>query len=109
VAAPPAAGPPATPPVVASRPEVRALKLSGKLPGRLRATFTVTRGTAVQIKVARTGHAKTASASWSLAAHAGANTLRLTRRVRGRTLARGRYTLTIAVAGSARSAAFIVK
>jgi subtilisin family serine protease len=108
VAEQPAPAPPSRAPAVAS-PEVRTLKLSGKLPGRLQATFTVTRGTAVQIEVARAGRAKSASASWSLAAHAGTNTLRLSRRVHGRTLARGRYTLTIAVAGSARSAAFTVK
>jgi thermitase len=106
-AAPPVAAPPAATPVVA-RPVIRTLKLSGRLP-RLKATFTITRGASVRVKVARAGRAKSATASWSLAARTGANTLRISRRVHGRTLSRGRYTLTVSVAGSARSASFTVR
>ncbi len=108
---PPAAAPVPAPPAAAVAAQVSALKLAGALrghAGKLRATFTLTRGTAVQVSVARRGHAS-AAASWSLAAHGGANTLSLTRRVHGRTLAPGRYALTISVAGSARTASFSVR
>jgi subtilisin family serine protease len=110
--APPQADPPPPAPAPVTPAEVRALKLSGKLrgrSGRLQATFTVTRGAPVRISVARGARANAAVATWSVDAHAGANTLRITRRVRGRTLARGRYTLTVAVGGSARTAAFTVR
>jgi subtilisin family serine protease len=93
-------------------PVIRALKLSGRLlrrSGRIQATFTVSRTAPVRISVMRTGEAKKAAASWSLSAHAGANTLRLTRKLRGRTLARGRYTLTVAAGGSTRTASFTVR
>jgi subtilisin family serine protease len=104
--------PPVTPvaPVVAADAVVRALKLSGKSLSRsLRATFTVSRTASVRVSVARAGQAKKATAAWSLKAHAGSNTLRLTRRVAGRTLARGRYTLTVSVGGSSRTASFTVR
>jgi hypothetical protein len=105
ISAPPVATPPPPAPAV-----VRALKLSGKsLSHSLRATFTVSRTAAVRVSVTRSGHAKKATASWSLKARAGSNTLRLTRRIAGRTLARGRYTLTVSVGGSSRTAAFTVR
>jgi len=105
--APPVATP-VSPVVIAAA--VRTLKLSGKSLSRsLRATFTVTRTTSVRVSVTRAGHAKKATASWSLKARAGSNTLRLTRRVAGHTLARGRYTLSIAVGGSSRTAGFTVR
>jgi thermitase len=89
---------------------VRTLKLSGKSLSRsLRATFTVSRTASVRVSVTRSGHAKKATAAWSLKARAGSNTLRLTRRVAGRTLARGRYTLTVSVGGSSRTASFTVR
>jgi hypothetical protein len=108
----PVAAPEITPAPVPARPEVRTLTLSGALRGRsgkLQAIFTVTRGTPVRVSIARRGHATAAEASWSLSAHAGANKLRLTRRVGGRTLARGRYTLRVAAGGSARTASFTVR
>src|SRR4051794_1308765 len=105
--------PPATPaatPIAPAPAVVRALKLSSKSLSRsLRATFTVTRIASVRVSVTRAGHAKKATASWSLSARAGSNTLRLTRRVGGRTLARGRYTLTVSVGGSSRTASFSVR
>jgi thermitase len=113
--APAASATPAAPPAAAPAPaaaEVRTLKLSGTLRGRsgkLEATFTLTRGTAVRVSIARGGRAMAADASWSLPAHAGANRLRLTRRVAGRTLARGRYTLKVSAGGSARTASFSVR
>jgi subtilisin family serine protease len=108
----PQADPPGPAPAPVTPAEVRALKLSGRLrgsSGRLRATFTITRGAPVRISVVRGGRAKAADATWSLDAHAGSNTLRIARRLRGRTLARGRYTLTVAAGGSARTAAFTVR
>ena len=102
--------PPVTPvsPVVAPA-VVRTLKLSGKSLSRsLRATFTITRTASVRVSVTRAGHAKKATA-WSLRARTGSNTLRLTRRVAGHTLAPGRYRLTVAVGGSSRTASFTVR
>ncbi len=108
VTAPPL--PPVATPLAPAPAVVRALTLSGKSLSRsLRATFTVSRTASVRVSVIRAGHAKKATASWSLRAHSGANTLRLTRRVAGRTLARGRYTLTVAVGGSSRRASFTVR
>jgi thermitase len=105
---------PPAPPVATPHPPapavVRALKLSGRSLSRsLRATFTVSRSASVRVSVTRAGHAKKATASWSQTARAGANTLRITRRIAGRTLARGRYTLTVAVGGSSRAASFTVR
>ena len=111
--APPVATPPGHPPAVTpttvAPAEVRALKLSRTLlgaAGRLQAVFTVTRGTPVRVSIAGLRGAGT---SWTVTAQAGANTLRLTRKVRGRTLARGRYALTIAAGASARTASFSVR
>jgi subtilisin family serine protease len=106
--------PPVTPitPAVATAAAVRTLKLSGRSLSRsatLRATFTMTRTASVRVSVTRAGHAKKATAAWSLKARSGSNTLRITRRVAGHTLARGRYTLTVAVAGSSRTASFTVR
>ncbi len=100
-----------TPPTIRAAVVVRTLKLSGRSLGRssLRATFTVTGKASVRVSVARSGRAKQAAAIWSLRAHAGSNTLRLTRRVAGRTLAPGRYTLTVSVGGSSRTASFTVR
>jgi len=113
---PPVGSPPAAPAVVApavpASAVVRALKLSSRSLSRsatLRATFTVSRTASVRVSVARSGHAKKATASWSVKARTGANTIRLSRRVAGRTLARGRYTLTVAIGGSARAASFTVR
>jgi subtilisin family serine protease len=103
--------PPVTPasPVVAAA-VVRTLRLSGKSLSRsLRATFTITRTASVRVSVTRAGNARKATAAWSLMARTGANTLRLTRRVAGHTLAPGRYTLTVAVGGSSRTASFTVR
>jgi thermitase len=108
ISAPPV--PPVATPLPPAPAVVRALKLSGKSLSRsLRATFTVSRTASVRVSVTRAGHAKKATASWSLKARAGSNTLRLTRRIAGRTLARGRYTLTVSVGGSSRTAAFTVR
>jgi thermitase len=102
----PRADPPAEPqPTPATPAQVSALKLSGRLrgaSGRLKATFTVTRGAPVRISIAR-------GPSWSVSARAGANTVQITRRVRGRTLKRGRHTLTVMAPGSARTATFSVR
>ena len=98
------------PPAPLAPAVVRTLKLSSKSLSRsLSATFTLTRTASVRVSVARAGHAKKATASWSRKARAGSNTLRLTRRVAGHTLARGRYTLTVSVGGSSRTASFTVR
>jgi thermitase len=104
-AASPAPAPPARAPAA-----VRALTLSGRLRGggTLRAAFTLTDGASVRISIARRGHPGTATSAWTLAAHAGVNRLTISRRVQGRTLARGAYTLSVSLAGSSRSAAFSV-
>jgi thermitase len=104
--------PPIARPITPVAAAVRTLKLSRKSLSRsaaLRATFTISRTASVRVSVARSGHAKQATASWSLRAHAGSNSIRLTRRVAGRTLARGRYTLTVSVGGSSRTASFTVR
>ncbi|WP_051324443.1 S8 family serine peptidase [Candidatus Solirubrobacter pratensis] len=101
----PRTDPPAPTPTPVAAAQVSALKLSGRLrggSGRLQATFTVTRGAPVRITIA-------GGPTWSLTARAGANTLRIARRVRGRTLKRGRHTLTVAAPGSAKSAPFSVR
>lgn len=103
---------PAATPVPAAAAAVRTLKLSRRSLSRsaaLRATFTLSRATAVRVSVALSGHAKKATASWSMKARAGSNTLRLTRRVAGHTLRRGRYTLSVSVGGSSRTATFTVR
>ncbi len=108
ISAPPA--PPVATPLPPAPAVVRALKLSGKaLRHSLRATFIVSRTASVRVSVTRARHAKKATASWSQTARAGSNTLRITRRIAGRTLARGRYTLTVSVGGSSRTASFTVR
>jgi subtilisin family serine protease len=107
----PTAAPPAPPAATPAPPLLGRLRLSGRLHGRkgsLRATFTLSSGTRVRVTIARPGHSRAPDASWSLATHAGANSLRISRRVGGHTLRRGAYTLTVAAGAGARAATFRV-
>ena len=109
----PSASPSATPaPAAPPRGHAAAAVWSVSVRGRL-----TVRGGAVIVSFAVTGHGTahlTLSRSgrrvvgWAQAAHAGTNATRLTRRVHGRLLGRGRYTLTVAVGATARQRRLVV-
>jgi hypothetical protein len=88
---------------------VRSLKLKGTVSKRTSAkvTYTLSANAKVSVTVTRSGcaHVKSCAATairWTQSAR----TFTLGRRVAGRTLSAGRYTLTVAVGGSSRSVAF---
>jgi hypothetical protein len=75
-------------------------------------TFSLSASAAVTFAVRCTGKRACASgpiARWSKPAGAGTRTFSLTRRPSGRTLAPGRYTLTLTTAAGSRSVAFRVR
>ncbi len=119
VVTPPPAPTPVATPTAPPAVTLGALTLSGRLTGRsgrLKATFTATRPTPVTLTIAQrrctlriAGCTIARLASWRASARAGANTVRLSRNVRGHTLKRGRYTLTVAAGASRREAAFRVR
>ena len=72
--------------------------------GRGLATITVRRACTHQ-----RGCASGPLTSWSETAKAGARSFTLTRRTGGRTLSAGRYTLTVATSGGAKTVSFRVR
>src|SRR5262249_32293073 len=91
---------------------VKSLALKGQITKRKSAkvTYTVSMNAAVTVTVTRAGcrGVKSCSAATSRWVES-ARTFTLGRRVAGRTLSAGRYTLTVAVGDSARSIAFRVR
>jgi thermitase len=109
---PPPVTTPGPPPVDA--PVLRSLKLVGTVSSHQPAhvTFSLSANAAVTFAVRCTGTRACASspvARWSKPSEAGRRTFALTRRPNGRTLAAGRYTLTLTTAGGSRSVAFRVR
>ncbi len=117
--APPAPAPVVTPAPTAAPAPLRGLRLSGTVlrgAGRLKATVTMSAAARVTFSVrkgrctnGRTGCASGQVTGWTKATAAGTSTVIVTRRLRGRTLARGRYTLTASAAGAVRAVAFSVR
>jgi subtilisin family serine protease len=105
---------PVTPVAPASTPalSLRGLRLSGGLRGprgRLRVTFSLSAASTVRFTVMRRGKSHP-SATWTVSGRAGANAVTLKRRLPTRkTLAKGTYTLTLALAAPAASARFRVR
>ena len=99
------------PPVVT--PVVSALQVSGTVTKRTsaRVTYTVSGAAKVSLSVRRVGTGSASSLSrWSqTASKATTRTFRLTRRVPGRTLKPGTYTLTLSTSGGSRSITFSVR
>jgi subtilisin family serine protease len=110
--APPVATP--TPSPVAA--VVKSVSIKGKVSRKKRAkvTYKLSAGAQVTLTVVRAGcHGVKSCASstsrWSEAAKAGSRTFTLGRRVAGRTLSAGKYTLTVATSSGARSVTFRVR
>jgi subtilisin family serine protease len=108
--APPARVAPTPAPTAAPSP-LRSLRLSGTTlrgrAARLKLTVVMTAPGSVAFSV-RKGASTARVTGWTLRAARGSTTVTLTRRLGGRTLKPGRYTLT-AVAGAARTVAFRVR
>jgi thermitase len=103
---------PAPPPVQPkATAKLTGVRLSGGLRTRsskLRVKFSLTAAATVRFTVTKRG-AKKALGAWTSRARKGANVVTLTRRLpTHRTLARGSYTLSLRLPGSARSASFRV-
>jgi hypothetical protein len=101
-------------PPTPAAPVLRSLKIAGTISSRrpARVTFNLSAHAAVTFAVRCTGThacASTRVARWSKPADAGTRTFALTRQPNGRTLAPGRYTLTLTTAGGSRSATFRVR
>ncbi|MBE2315548.1 S8 family serine peptidase [Solirubrobacter sp. CPCC 204708] len=110
VAPPPIVTPTPTPP--AATPVVSSLKVSGTVTQRrpARVTFSISRTGKVALTVRRTGTGSASATSrWSLTAEAGKRSFTLGRRVAGRTLKPGTYTLTVATGAGSRSVTFKVR
>lgn len=112
----PTAAPPApTPaPTAAPAPVVSTLKVSGDVTRRRSAkiTYAISSGAKVSLSVHRSCGAKACASAvsrWSESSKAGTRTFTLGRRVAGRTLTAGTYTLTAATSGGSRSVTFRVR
>jgi subtilisin family serine protease len=115
---PPVATPTPVPPAPTPAPVavVKTLKVSGQVSRRTQAkvTYSLSAGAKVTLTVARAGckGLKGCSAStsrWSEPAKAGTRTFTLGRRVAGRRLSPGKYTLTVATDAGERSVTFRVR
>jgi hypothetical protein len=94
------------------KPVISSLAVSGTVTARkpARVTYVITGKAKVSLAVRRAG---TGSASamrrWSETTGAGTRTFTLGRRVAGRTLKPGRYTLTVSTSAGSRSVSFRVR
>ncbi|MDA0168187.1 S8 family serine peptidase [Solirubrobacter taibaiensis] len=112
VAPVPTPTPTATPTPPAVTPVVSSLRVSGTVTARkpARVTYSVSGAAKVSLSVRRVGTGSASSLSrWSETAKAGTRTFALGRRVAGRTLKPGTYTLTVATSGGSRSITFRVR
>jgi subtilisin family serine protease len=114
--APPVTSPVPTPTPTPVGAVVKSVSVKGTVSRRTRAkvTYKVSAGARVTLTVARAGchGVKSCSSStsrWSEAAQAGSRTFTLGRRVAGRTLSAGKYTLTVATSSGSRSVSFRVR
>jgi thermitase len=103
--------PPApTPPPVA--PVISGLRISGAITARkpARVTYSVSAHAKVSLSVRRAGTGSASATSrWSETAKAGTRTFTLGRKVAGRTLKPGKYTLTVSTSAGSRSVTFRVR
>jgi subtilisin family serine protease len=101
---PPAPQPPAPP--AAQGPFLFDVTVGGSLAGKrgkLRVRYSLSRATKVRFRIVRRGSRK-ALASWTRSGRAGANSTVITRRLpTGKTLKRGRYTLSVSLNANATS------
>ncbi|WP_170179423.1 S8 family peptidase [Solirubrobacter pauli] len=109
--APPAPAPTATP---IPAPVVSNLSVTGTVTARkgAKVTFAVSGATKVSLAVHRACGAKACASAvsrWSASAKAGSRTFTLGRRVNGRTLKPGKYTLTVATSMGSRTVTFRVR
>jgi hypothetical protein len=114
--APPPAPPVATPAPTAGPPAplVTALKVTGTVTARrpAKVTYRLSADGPVAVTIRCAGSKACASTSPARASRtekAGTRSFALTRKQNGRTLAAGRYTLTLSSSGSTRSATFTVR
>ncbi|MDA0171576.1 S8 family serine peptidase [Solirubrobacter taibaiensis] len=118
--APPVAETPVSPPApvvpapVTPAPQAAArlidVKVGGSLKGatsKLRVTFKLTQSAAVRFTVTAKGKS---FGTWTRQAHRGGNQFTLTRKLpTGKTLKRGRYTLSVALSGSAKASSASIR